>query len=168
MIIGLISDTHGLLRKEVIENLSDCELIIHAGDIGKYEVIDNLEQINNVEFIIGNCDKNLGINLDKEEKIINIMDTNIYLIHDINNISIDLMRKNIDIVIFGHSHKSKVYVENDIIYINPGSVGPRRFKLPVTMAKLKIDDKYISGDLEINGNIFKYKNYEVEVITISI
>ena len=74
MIIGLISDTHGLLREEVIDNLSDCELIIHAGDIGKYEVIDSLEKIGKVEFIKGNCDKKLDINT-KEDKIIEIMHT---------------------------------------------------------------------------------------------
>ena len=168
MIIGLISDTHGLLREEVIDNLSDCELIIHAGDIGKYEVIDSLEKISKVEFIKGNCDKKLDINTKEEDKIIEIMHTKVYLIHDINNINIDLMKENIDIVIFGHSHRSKVYTENGIMYINPGSVGPRRFKLPVAMSKLKIYDEYINDDLEIIENIYTYKNYKVEVITISI
>ena len=78
------------------------------------------------------------------------------------------MKENIDIVIFGHSHRSKVYTENGIMYINPGSVGPRRFKLPVAMSKLKIYDEYINDDLEIIENIYTYKNYKVEVITISI
>ena len=96
--IGLISDTHGLLREEVGYNLSNCNLIIHTGDIGKFEVIENLEKIAKVEFIRGNCDKDK--NIAKEDKIIDVYNIRIYLVHDISKVSIDLKEENIDIVVY--------------------------------------------------------------------
>ena len=85
--IGLISDTHGMLRKEVLENLKDCNLILHAGDIGKPEVIDNLKDISNIEFIRGNCDKDK--NIGKDDKVVDVHNKRIYLIHDISKINKD-------------------------------------------------------------------------------
>ena len=166
--IGLISDTHGLLRKEVVNNLNDCNLIIHAGDVGKFEVIQNLNKISDVEFIKGNCDKDK--NIVNTHKIIEVYNKKIYLIHDISKINIDLQKENIDIVVYGHSHKSSIHIENDILYINPGSVGPRRFKLPISMAKINIlmDDKYCDKLTLIDKNIYRYKCYEVEFINIDI
>lgn len=164
--IGLISDTHGLLRQEVVNNLNDCNLIIHAGDIGKFEVIENLKKISDVEFIKGNCDKDIA----KEDKIIDIYNKRIYLIHDISKINIDLEKENIDIVVYGHSHKSSIHTDNGILYINPGSVGPRRFNLPVSMATLNISmDEGLFDELKlIDKNIYRYKNYEVKFISIDI
>lgn len=164
--IGLISDTHGLLRKKVVDNLNDCNLIIHAGDIGKYEVIENLKKICSVEFIRGNCDKNKEI--ANEDRIIEIYNKRIYLIHDISKLNINLEEENIDIVIYGHSHKSNIYDDNGILYINPGSVGPKRFKLPISMAKLKIleDELYYNSLKLIDENVYRYKCYEVEFIPI--
>lgn len=163
MVIGVISDTHGLLREEVKENLKSCDLIIHAGDIGKYHVIDELNKISKAEFVKGNCDKNIDSNLIKEERVINIKGTKIYLIHDISKIKVDLHKEDIDIVVYGHSHKSNIYTKDDILYINPGSVGPRRFKLPVTMAKLIIEDN--NNEYE-HKEMFKFNDYSVEIINI--
>ena len=164
--IGLISDTHSLLRQEVVDNLNDCNLIIHAGDIGKYEVIENLSKICNVEFIRGNCDKDKDI--AKEERIVEIYNKRIYLIHDISKVNINLKEENIDVVVYGDSHKSNIYENNGILYINPGSVGPRRFKLPISMAKLKVlGDGYYSDELKlIDENTYRYKCYEVQFISI--
>lgn len=164
--IGLISDTHGLLRKKVVDTLNDCNLIIHAGDIGKYEVIENLKKICSVEFIRGNCDKDKEI--AQEDRIVEIDNKRIYLIHDISKLNINLEEENIDIVVYGHSHKSNIYDDNGILYINPGSVGPKRFKLPVSMAKLKIleDELYYNSLKLIDENIYRYKCYEVEFIPI--
>ena len=166
--IGLISDTHGMLRKEVLENLKDCNLILHAGDIGKPEVIDNLKDISNIEFIRGNCDKDK--NIAKEDKVVDIYNKRIYLIHDISKIDIDLKKENIDIVVYGHSHKSNIYEENQILYINPGSVGPRRFKLPISMAKLRIlkNEKYYNSLELVYENTYRYKDLEIEFIYIGI
>lgn len=152
MIIGIISDTHGLLRQEVKDNLSDCNLIIHGGDIGKLNVIEELEKITKIEFIKGNCDKGDEFKNTPETKIINVDNSKIYIVHDISKVDIDLEKEQIDIVIYGHSHKSDVYSKNNILYINPGSVGPRRFKLPTTMAKLYIGDN---------------KDHKVDFITIN-
>jgi len=164
--IGLISDTHGLLRKEVIEILNNCELIIHTGDIGKFEVIESLKKISHVEYIMGNCDK--GKNIAKEDKIIDVYNNRIYLIHDISKIKVDLKKENIDIVVYGHSHKHNIYEEDGILYINPGSVGPKRFKLPTYMAKLNLLDKesYCDSLKLVDKNIYRYKFYEVEFIQI--
>ena len=164
--IGLVSDTHGLLRKEAIKNLNGCELIIHTGDIGKYEVIETLEEISSIEFIRGNCDKNKDI--AEENKIINIYNKRIYLIHDISKMNINLQEENVDIVIYGHSHKSDIYEKEGVLYINPGSIGPKRFKLPISMAKLEVlfDGEYYKELTLIDDNIYRYKDYEVEFIFI--
>lgn len=164
--IGLISDTHGMLRKEVLESLKDCKLILHAGDIGKPEVIDNLKDISNIEFIRGNCDKDK--NIAKEDKVVDVHNKRIYLIHDISKINIDLKKENIDIVVYGHSHKSNIYEDDNILYINPGSVGPRRFKLPISMARLRVleNEEYYSSLELIYENTYRYKDYEIEFIFI--
>lgn len=164
--IGLISDTHGMLRKEVLESLKDCKLILHAGDIGKPEVIDNLKDISNIEFIRGNCDKDK--NIAKEDKVVDVHNKRIYLIHDISKINIDLKKENIDIVVYGHSHKSNIYEDDNILYINPGSVGPRRFKLPISMARLRVleNEEYYNSLELIYENTYRYKDYEIEFIFI--
>ena len=164
--IGLVSDTHGLLRKEVIEILNNCDLIIHAGDIGKFEVIESLKKISYVEYIRGNCDKDK--NIAKEDKIIDVYNNRIYLIHDISKIKVDLKKERIDIVVYGHSHKHNIYEEDGILYINPGSVGPKRFKLPIYMAKLNLLEKesYCNSLKLVDKNIYRYKFYEVEFIQI--
>jgi len=166
MRIGIISDTHGLLRKEVENQLKDCDLIVHCGDIGKQEVIDKLSELGKVELIKGNVDKDIDISLAPKDKIIEVMNKRIYLIHNIAELNIDLYKGNIDIVMYGHSHKSKIYKEDGILYINPGSVGPRRFKLPTTMMKLTILDNESKDIQETKENTFIYKCYRVEQITI--
>ena len=166
MRIGIISDTHGLLRKELENKLKDCDLIVHCGDIGKQEVIDKLSELGKVELIKGNVDKDIDISLAPKDKIIEVMNKRIYLIHNIAELNIDLYKGNIDIVMYGHSHKAKIYDEEGILYINPGSVGPRRFKLPTTMMKLTILDNESKDIQETKENTFIYKCYRVEQITI--
>ena len=166
MRIGIISDTHGLLRKEVENQLKDCDLIVRCGDIGKQEVIDKLSELGKVELIKGNVDKDIDISLAPKDKIIEVMNKRIYLIHNIAELDIDLHKENIDIVMYGHSHKAKIYDEEGILYINPGSVGPRRFKLPTTMMKLTILDNESKDIQETKENTFIYKCYRVEQITI--
>ena len=86
------------------------------------------------------------------------------MIHNIDKINIDLKKESISIVVYGHSHKSKIYENDGIIYINPGSVGPRRFKLPIEMAKLTINHKFDNGN--VKNNIVRYKEYQIEQIVI--
>ncbi|WP_270942697.1 metallophosphoesterase family protein [Romboutsia lituseburensis] len=160
MIIGLISDTHGLLREEVIQNLEGCDLIIHAGDIGKYEVLDKLKEIAPLEVVLGNCDRNIDDEFIATEKIVQIGNQKLYIIHDISKLNIDLQQEKINFVVYGHSHKRNIYTENGIIYINPGSVGPKRFKLPTTMVKLYIDEELT------DEKFLKFDNYYIEFINI--
>ena len=172
MVIGLISDTHGLIREDVINNLQECDLILHAGDIGKNAIIEKIKKVAPVEFVYGNIDKNNG--RSHIDKIIRLNKTNLYLIHNINDIKIDLIDININIIVYGHSHKSKIYTKDGILYINPGSVGPKRFKLEPFMAKLYIKDDYdreiynSNTELKVNlgGNIYEFKRYKVEFIKI--
>lgn len=142
MIVGIISDTHGLIRESVIENLKNCSLIIHAGDIGNIKIIDELEKISKVICIRGNCDKDEDLKLISKNEIIDILGFKIYIIHDIKDMKEEPSK--FDLIIHGHSHKSSINIINNVIYINPGSVGPRRFKLPITMMKLNITNKMIT------------------------
>ncbi|MGL5651399.1 MAG: metallophosphoesterase family protein [Paraclostridium sp.] len=145
--IGLISDTHGMIRKEVLKHFEGCDLIIHAGDIGSMEVIDELKQISDVKFIKGNCDKKAEFESVRQDNLMKFDSVKIYVVHDIKTIEKDLNKIGVDIVIYGHSHKSENYIKDKILYINPGSAGPKRFKLPTTIAILNlIKDK----DAEIN------------------
>lgn len=147
MMIGIISDTHGLLRNSVIDNLKNCDLIIHAGDIGKIEVIKELEKISRVICVKGNCDKSIDMKYISDSEIVEVLGVKIYIIHNIKDIDMKEIEKlGIDIIIYGHSHKYEVSKIDNIIYINPGAIGPKRFKLPITMVKLDIIDENISKD----------------------
>lgn len=165
MIVGVISDTHGLLRKEVLDNLKDCNLIIHAGDIGNIELLKDLENITKINVVRGNCDKDIeGLDI-KEKEILNVLGKKIYLIHNIKDKDIDLKEQDFDIVIYGHSHKLSITKERNTIYINPGSVGPKRFKLPITMVKLYIDSNEEILN-KIDKELIKFEEIYVEIINI--
>lgn len=146
MIVGIISDTHGLLRECVISNLKNCDLIIHAGDIGNIDIIRELEKISKVMCVRGNCDKSTDMSCIPESETVEILGLRMYIIHDIKSINNTIDNLDVDIIIYGHSHKSEVKKINNTIYINPGSVGPKRFKLPITMMKLHINDSIISEE----------------------
>ncbi|WP_195940650.1 metallophosphoesterase family protein [Romboutsia sp. 1001713B170131_170501_G6] len=165
MIVGVISDTHGLLRKEVLANLKDCNLIIHAGDIGNIKLLKDLESIAKVKVVIGNCDKDIESLDIKKKEILNVLGKKIYLIHNIRDKDIDLNNQDFDIIIYGHSHKLSITKERNTIYINPGSVGPKRFKLPTTMVKLYIDvnEEVIN---KIDNELIKFEDIYVEIINI--
>ena len=137
--IGLISDTHGLLRPEVTRALSGVEHIIHAGDVGDPKILTKLEDIAPVTAVRGNVDfttqfSNLPINNTLE-----IGQVSIYVTHIIESLDIDPKAGGFHAVIFGHSHRPEVKEKNGVFYINPGSIGPRRFNLPISMAYLHIN-----------------------------
>jgi putative phosphoesterase len=135
MRIGIISDTHGLLRPEVIESLDGCEAILHGGDINKQEIIDQLEKISPVYAVRGNNDKewaeHLPLFIDTQ-----VMGLRVYMTHKKKDLPEDLSPY--DLVIYGHSHKYEEKREGDTILLNPGSCGPRRFNQPITMAVLHL------------------------------
>lgn len=145
-LIGVVSDTHGLLRPEVKEVFRGCSLIIHAGDVGKAEVLKELGEIANVIAIKGNIDKGeLAEKLNQTEQL-KILNSNIFIIHDTSQLKMHLDFP-ADIIIYGHSHKAEIKKSNNILYFNPGSAGPRRFRLPVTLGLLKVTPDKVEPEI---------------------
>ena len=137
MRLGVISDTHGVLRDEVIEKLKGCDYIIHAGDVGGKEIIDKLESITKTFVVRGNNDKDdWGLTLP-EYKEIEMDEVLIYVVHNKADIPTDL--KEVDLVIYGHSHKFSNEKIDNIVYLNPGACGRKRFSLPLSMAIVEIN-----------------------------
>ena len=140
MMIGVIADTHGLLRPEVLELFRDVSLIIHAGDIGTPDVLDTLREVAPVHAVRGNVDKGAwGTSLPQTE-VVECNGIFIYLLHDVNTLDLDPVAAGMQVVISGHSHRPGEARKNSVLYLNPGSAGPRRFKLPITAALLRIDE----------------------------
>jgi putative phosphoesterase len=135
--IGIISDTHGLLRPEAERGLTGVNHIIHAGDIGRPEVVEALRRIAPVTAIRGNVDSGEWARQDLETKLVRLAGKSIYVLHDLKTLQADL-GAGIDVIVSGHSHVPKVDTVGGTLYLNPGSAGPRRFKLPITLATLEI------------------------------
>lgn len=135
--VGIISDTHGLLRKEVIDILKTCDYIIHGGDIDEPEVLDTLTMISPVFVVRGNNDKGKWANDLKREETFQIGGLNFYLVHDKNGIPKKL--SDIHVIIYGHTHKYQEEVKQGILWLNPGSCGKKRFRLPLSMAIMEIE-----------------------------
>lgn len=136
--IGLISDTHGLLRPEAIAALHGSELILHAGDVGKAELLDELRKIAPVAAIRGNVDTAPWCSSLRETEVVQTEAATFYLIHNIAELDLNPSASGIHIVLFGHSHQPAQYKKEGILYINPGSAGPRRFNLPISLATLDL------------------------------
>lgn len=137
--IGIISDTHGLLRKEVLEILQNCEVILHGGDIDKQEILDKLNKIAPVYVVRGNNDKEWAEDLP-ETLSIELYGVRFFMVHNKKMIPKDT--SDIDIIIYGHSHKYEEKYSSQQLRLNPGSCGPGRFHLPVTMAVLEISEDH--------------------------
>lgn len=138
--IGIISDTHGLLRPEAVDLLRGSDHIIHAGDIGNLSILSQLSDIAPVTAVKGNCDRGELAQTLPETQIIEVGGKFIYVTHDIHNMSIDPGAAGIDVVVSGHSHSPRIEHKNGTLYINPGSAGIRRFSLPLGVALIHIED----------------------------
>jgi uncharacterized protein len=138
MIVGVISDTHGLLRPEAMEMLRGSEHIIHAGDIGAPEIIPALEKLAPVTAIRGNVDQMAWCRKFSETEVVELAGIHIYIIHDVNAMDLNPKAAGFAAVISGHSHKPHQETKDGVLYFNPGSAGPRRFKLPITVGRLEI------------------------------
>lgn len=145
--IGIISDTHGILRPEAVGSMRGSDMIIHAGDIGKENILDRLGSIAPVVAVRGNMDSEGWAYKLRRTEVIDIENTKIYVTHDINSLRIDPSASHINVVVSGHSHRPSIGRHGGVLYINPGSAGPRRFTLPVSCAILKI--KKASLDAQI-------------------
>ena len=147
-IVGVISDTHGLLRPEAVVQLQDCDLIVHAGDIGSLAVIEGLSKIAPVNAIKGNIDKEPWAEQFPSTRTIEVGRTRIFVLHNLKELDLDPTTEGFQVVISGHSHKPKIHEENGVLYLNPGSAGPRRFKLPVTVAHLRITTHGVDASIQ--------------------
>jgi putative phosphoesterase len=136
--IGLISDTHGLLRPEAIDALRGSDYIVHAGDIGRIQIIEQLSSIAPVTAIRGNIDEGDCAARFHETEVLQVAGVNIYVIHNVQELDLDPATAGLHVVVFGHSHRPEFNERNGVLFINPGSAGPRRFKLPVSVAELTI------------------------------
>ena len=143
MRIGIISDTHGLLRPEAIRQLAGADHIIHAGDIGAPEVIEGLRKIAPTTAIRGNIDTGEWAKDYPDTELVALGGRVLYVLHNLKEINFDPTASGIDVVVSGHSHRPKVETQNGVLYVNPGSAGPRRFKLPITLAVLTLTDRTI-------------------------
>jgi uncharacterized protein len=139
--IGLISDTHGLLRPEAIQTLRGSELIIHAGDVGTHEILCELETLAPVVAVRGNIDTDPWAKKLPESAVVETAATNIYVLHDAKALDLNPAAAGFGIVLSGHSHKPGKTERDGVLYINPGSAGPRRFDLPITVARLDLGAK---------------------------
>jgi uncharacterized protein len=136
--IGLISDTHGLMRPEALRALKGSELIIHSGDVGSPEIISALEAIAPVVAIRGNVDVEPWAAELPETEVVETDAATFYVLHDVHALDLKPAAAGFNIVVSGHSHKPGRTERDDVLYINPGSAGPRRFNLPITMARLDL------------------------------
>lgn len=136
--VGLISDTHGLLRAEALAALRGSCHIVHAGDIGDPAVLEALARIAPVTAVRGNNDKGPWARKLRDTEALEIARTRIYVIHDLSQLDIDPAAAGIQVVVAGHSHRPAKDLRERVLYVNPGSAGPRRFKLPVTVARLAL------------------------------
>jgi putative phosphoesterase len=146
-LIGVISDTHGLVRAEAIEALRGVELILHAGDIGNQQVLDTLNEIAPVVAVRGNNDKGECAQALPDWEVVEVGTVSIYMRHDLNEMDISPSGAGFHVVVTGHSHKPGVEERRGVIYLNPGSAGPRRFTLPVCLAHLSVLDDKVNADI---------------------
>ncbi len=134
--VGLISDTHGILRPEAGAFLRGCDHILHAGDIGTHDVLQRLSEIAPITAVRGNNDQGSWADRLAQTEVVQFGEVLVYLIHDLAQLDIEPSTARIRVVVSGHSHQPLIQERDDILYVNPGSAGPRRFKLPIAVGEL--------------------------------
>jgi hypothetical protein len=146
-LIGVISDTHGLLRPQAVRAMEGVELIIHAGDIGDPKILGALARIAPVHAVRGNTDRGDWAHDLPHTLIVEVGGVHLYVLHELFCLDLDPAAAGISAVIFGHSHSPQLEHKNGVLFLNPGSAGPRRFTLPVSLALLKIDGNSLEPQL---------------------
>ena len=136
--LGVISDTHGLVRPEALTALAGVERIVHAGDIGDQAVLDALARVAPVTAVRGNNDRGRWASDIPETEVVEVGGVSLYLLHDLHELDLEPRAAGFAAVISGHSHQPKIDERGGVLYLNPGSAGPRRFKLPISLATLTI------------------------------
>lgn len=154
MRIGLISDTHGLLRPEALQALAGSALIVHAGDIGEGDILARLAQIAPVQAVRGNNDRAPWARGLPDSCIVEAGALRLHVLHDLSTLAIDPVAEGVDVVVSGHSHRPRVERRGRVLYVNPGSAGPVRFRLPVSVALLEADGRDVQPrlvELDLRG-----------------
>ena len=147
--IGVISDTHGLLRPEARSALASVDRIIHAGDVDDRRTLQWLSTLAEVTAVRGNCDRGSWASALPDHALITIEGTTIYVVHEIEHLTVDPRTQGIAVVVSGHTHQPRKELLDGVLYLNPGSAGPRRFGRPVSMGKLHVGPDGVSGEIII-------------------
>jgi uncharacterized protein len=147
IVVGVISDTHGLLRPEAIVPLLGSDLIIHAGDVGAPEILDRLREIAPTFAVRGNIDTSPWAQALPLTEVVEAGRVQCYVLHNLLDLSLDPKAAGFAVVISGHTHRPHVQVRHDVLYLNPGSAGPRRFTLPIAVARIEVNGSHISHEI---------------------
>jgi uncharacterized protein len=147
VLIGVISDTHGLLRPEVIAALHGADHIVHAGDVGSPEILGKLSAIAPVIAVRGDVDKGAWSRTLPETEVLELDGVSIYVLHDLAQLDLKPKAAGFAVVISGHSHVPKQETRDGVLYFNPGSAGPRRFKLPISVGRLIVEQGSVRGEI---------------------
>ena len=145
--VGIISDTHGLLRPEAIEALAGVEHILHAGDIGSPGVLTSLAEVAPVTAVRGNNDRFPEASVIPETAAVEIGGQWLYILHDLHDLDLDPRAAGFAAVIAGHSHRPSIEEKHGVLFVNPGSAGPRRFKLPIAIARMSIRGTRVAAEV---------------------
>jgi len=146
-LVGVISDTHGLLRPEAVAALQGSDYIIHAGDVGDPAILKRLKEIAPVTAVRGNVDRGSWAKKILETNVLEINGLSIYVLHDLNQLDLNPEAAGFSAVVSGHSHMPKQETKNGVLYFNPGSAGPRRFKLPVSVGRIRVEAGKVYGEI---------------------
>jgi len=150
--VGLISDTHGLLRPAALDFLQGCQHIIHGGDIGNPEILRELSLVAPLTAVRGNNDTDSWARGLRDVEFIHVAGICVFVIHDQSEMDVDLEQERVRVVVSGHSHKPLIAERDDVLFVNPGSAGPRRFKLPIAVGELTIAGATVSARIVDLGN----------------
>jgi putative phosphoesterase len=151
MRVGLVSDTHGLLRPEVLGFLRGSDHIVHGGDVCDPGVLDGLRALAPVTAVRGNNDRGAWAEALRESELVRLDEVFVYAIHDLAEIDIEPRAAGVRVVVSGHSHRPSIDERDGVLYVNPGSAGPRRFRLPISAGELAIDGERVSARLVTFG-----------------
>lgn len=147
MMFGVISDTHGLLRPEALSALRGVERILHAGDVGDPGILDRLREVAPVIAVRGNVDRGAWAKRLPETEVVEVDGVTIYMLHHLGHLDLKPEAAGFGAVVSGHSHQPKIEEKNGVLYFNPGSAGPKRFRLPVSVGKLHIECGKLRAEL---------------------
>jgi uncharacterized protein len=145
--VGVISDTHGLVRPQALASLAGSDLIVHAGDIGSPDVLVRLRQLAPVIAVRGNNDRGAWARSLPQSATIEVAGRRLHVLHDVTTLGLDPIAAGLDVIVAGHSHQPRIDRRHGVLFLNPGSAGPRRFTLPVAVARLRVKDGRLDAEI---------------------